>query len=143
MLTARQIDLVQQSFRLIEPLMDDAARLFYDRLFEIDPSLERLFPRSPRERTRLLAGTLTIVVNEIDRPAQFRGVIESLGSRYATLGVRDEHYQAVGEAFLWMLEAALKDAFTSEVRGAWVAAYSWLAFTVQRATARAPSVHES
>jgi hemoglobin-like flavoprotein len=29
----------------------------------------------------------------------------------------------------------LGDAFTSEVREAWAAAYSWLAFTMQRAAA--------
>ena len=42
----------------------------------------------------------------------------------------------VGEALLWTLEKGLKDAFTSEVRDAWVVAYSWLAFTMQRAAAR-------
>ena len=30
----------------------------------------------------------------------------------------------------------LKHAFTSEVRDAWVVAYGWLAFTMQRAAAR-------
>ena len=29
----------------------------------------------------------------------------------------------------------LKNAFTSEVRDAWIAAYGWLAFTMQRAAA--------
>ena len=58
-MTSRQIDLVQQSFRLIEPIIDDAAVVFYERLFEIDPSLQRLFPTSRRGQARLLAETLT------------------------------------------------------------------------------------
>lgn len=133
MLTARQMDLVQQSFRLIETIIDDAAGLFYDRLFEIDPSLQRMFHRSRRDQARLLAQTLTVVVKGIDRPRQLRGAVEALGRRHAGYGVRDEHYETVGKALLWTLEAGLKDAFTPEVRDAWVAAYSWLAYTMQRA----------
>jgi hemoglobin-like flavoprotein len=135
MMTSRQIDLVQQSFRLIEPIIDDAAVVFYERLFEIDPSLQRLFHKSPRGQARLLAETLAIVVDGIDHPAQLRGAAEALGPRCAGYGVRDENYEAVGQALLWTLENGLKDTFTSEVREAWVAAYSWLAFTVQRAAA--------
>ena len=54
---------------------------------------------------------------------------------------RFQHYAVVGEALLWTFEAVLKDKFTSEVRDAWVAAYSWLAFTMQHAAASAQSDH--
>jgi hemoglobin-like flavoprotein len=137
MLTSRQVEMVQQSFRLVEPILDDAAVLFYGRLFEIDPSLQQMFQRPRREQARLLAQTLKVVVNGIDRPAQLRGAVETLGRRHAGYGVRDEHYAVVGEALLWTLEAGLKDKFTSEVRDAWIAAYSWLAFIMQRAAASA------
>ena len=36
--------LVQRSFAIIAPIADDAAALFYQRLFELDPSLQRMFP---------------------------------------------------------------------------------------------------
>jgi hemoglobin-like flavoprotein len=52
------------------------------------------------------------------------------GRRHVGYGVRDGHYEAVGKALLWTFETTLKGAFTSEVREAWVAAYSWLAFTM-------------
>jgi hemoglobin-like flavoprotein len=135
MMTLRQIDLVQQSFRLIQPIIDDAAILFYERLFEIDPSLRPMFNRPRRGQARMLAQTLTVVVKGIDRPAQLRGAVEALGQRHAGYGVRDEHYETVGQALLWTLEMGLKNAFTSEVRDAWIAAYSWLAFTMQHAAA--------
>ena len=135
-MTLRQIELVQQSFRLIQPIIDDAAILFYDRLFEIDPSLQSMFRRSRREQARLLAQTLTVVVKGIDRPSQLRGAVEALGERHVGYGVRDEHYEAVGQALLWTLETGLKDAFTSEVRRAWMTAYGWLAYTMQRGAAR-------
>ena len=135
-MTLRQIELVQQSFRLIQPVIDDLAVLFYERLLEIDPSLRRMFHLPRREQARLLAQTLTLVVKQIDRPSQLRGAVEALGQRHAGYGVRDEHYAIAGEALLWTLEKGLKHAFTSEVRDAWVVAYGWLAFTMQRATAR-------
>jgi hemoglobin-like flavoprotein len=135
-MTLRQIELVQQSFRLIEPIIDDVAILFYERLFEIDPSLRRMFHLPRREQARLLAQTLSAVVKQIDRPSQLRGAVEALGQRHAGYGVRDEHYAIVGEALLWALEKGLNHAFTSEVRDAWVVAYGWLAFTMQRAAAR-------
>jgi hemoglobin-like flavoprotein len=135
MMTLRQIGLVQDSFRLIQPIIDDAAILFYERLFELDPALRQMFHRPRREQARLLAQTLTVVVKGIDRPARLRGAVEALGQRHAGYGVRDEHYETVAQALLWTLEMGLKDAFTPEVREAWVAAYGWLAFTMQRAAA--------
>ena len=41
MLTAAQKTLVQDTFAIITPIADDAAALFYQRLFKLDPSLER------------------------------------------------------------------------------------------------------
>ena len=41
MLTLAQKTLVQESFAIITPIADDAAALFYCRLFDLDPSLER------------------------------------------------------------------------------------------------------
>jgi hemoglobin-like flavoprotein len=135
MMTLRQIGLVQESFGLIQPIIDDAAILFYAKLFELDPSLQHMFHKPRREQARLLAQTLTVVVKGIDRPSQLRNAIEALGQRHAGYGVRDEHYGTVGQALLWTLEMGLKDAFTPEIREAWMTAYGWLAFTMQRAAA--------
>ena len=134
-MTSHQIALVQRTFQIVQPILEPAAMLFYDRLFELDPSLRRLF-RTPREEQALKLGqALTIVVKSIDRPDQIRGAVEALGHRHVAYGVRDEHYTTVGLALLWTLEQGLGDAFTPEVREAWSAAYGWLAFTMQRAAA--------
>jgi nitric oxide dioxygenase len=42
-LTGAEIGLVQDSFAMVEPIAGDAAAMFDDRLFEIDPDLRRLF----------------------------------------------------------------------------------------------------
>src|SRR5215813_9930587 len=47
-MTNQQIQLVQQSFELITPVLESATASFYDRLFQLDPSLRGMF-RSPQE----------------------------------------------------------------------------------------------
>jgi len=42
-MTPRQIELVQNSFNLVVPTLESAAMAFYDRLFQLDPSLRRMF----------------------------------------------------------------------------------------------------
>ena len=96
---------MQQSFRLIQPIIDDVAISFYKRLFEIDPSLRRMFHLSRREQARLLAQTLSVVVKQIDRPSQLRGAVEALGQRHAS--VTDDETSTMrsrARRLLWTLE---------------------------------------
>ena len=137
-MTFQQIDLVQRSFQMVQPILGPAAMMFYDRLFELDPSLRRMFRTPGEEQARKLGQALTIVVTSIDRPDQILGAVEALGRRHGGYGVRDEHYTTVGLALLWTLEQGLGDAFTPAVRDAWSAAYGWLAVTMQRAAAASP-----
>jgi hypothetical protein len=44
--------LVQTTFATLVPIADQAAALFYGRLFEIDPSLRRLFKGDLGEQER-------------------------------------------------------------------------------------------
>ena len=46
MVTVAQKTLVQDSFKTVAPIADDAAILFYRSLFELDPSLRRDVPRA-------------------------------------------------------------------------------------------------
>ena len=134
-MTATHVALVQASFEQVRPILEPAAVMFYDRLFELDPSLRSLFRSSREAQAQKLAQALTVVVKGLEHPAQLRGAIEALGRRHAGYGVRDEHYTTVGAALLWTLEQGLGAAFTPEVRAAWVDAYGWLAFVMREAAA--------
>lgn len=134
-MTGDQIALVRSSFQAVQPILEAAAMMFYDRLFDLDPSLRALFRGSREDQARKLAQALTVVVTSIDRPEQIRGAVEALGRRHTGYGVRDEHYETVGKALLWTLEQGLGEAFSPDVRKAWAAAYGWIAFTMQRAAA--------
>jgi hemoglobin-like flavoprotein len=133
MLTLAQKTLVQDSFATIAPIADDAAALFYRRLFEIDPSLERMFPGNMAEQRRKLMQMLTAAVKGLDHLEKLVPVVQDLGRRHAGYGVADGHYETVAAALLWTLEMGLGRAFTDDVRNAWIAVYELLATTMKDA----------
>jgi len=133
MLTLAQKTLVQDSFATIAPIADDAAVLFYQRLFELDPSLESMFRGNMAEQRKKLMQMLTAAVKGLDRLEQLVPVVENLGRRHAGYGVSDAHYDTVGSALLWTLEMGLGRAFTAEVKDAWATVYGLLATTMKEA----------
>ena len=43
-MTPEQVNLVQQSFAKVAPISEQAAELFYGRLFEVAPAVKAMFP---------------------------------------------------------------------------------------------------
>ena len=130
-----QIQTLQGSFSLIEPIADTAASLFYSRLFELDPSLRRLFTSDLKEQGKKLMSSIKLVVTGLENPEKIMPAVRSLGKRHAGYGVQPEHYATVGEALLWTLETGLGEAYTPEVEAAWVNAYGFLSALMQNAAA--------
>ena len=127
-MTPTEIGLIRTSWAAVEPIADTAAGLFYRRLFELDPAIERLFRRTDMAGQRkILMQTLTVVVKRLDKLDQIVPAVQALGRRHAGYGVREAHYATVGEALVWTLEQGLGEGFTPDVRAAWTAAYTTLA----------------
>ena len=137
MLTLTQKTLVQETFAMIAPIADDAAALFYRRLFEIDPSLRQMFRGDMAEQRKKLMQMLTAAVKGLDRLDQLVPVVQTLGRRHATYGVNDAHYDTVATALLWTLQKGLGPLFTPEAREAWVTVYGVLATTMKEAAREA------
>jgi hemoglobin-like flavoprotein len=133
MITADQITLVQTSFAQVTRISDQAADMFYNRLFEIDPSLRGLFRSDIKEQGRKLMQMLAVAVNGLDHLDSIIPAVQDLGRRHIVYGVKAADYQTVGAALLWTLEQGLGDAFTPEVEAAWAAAYTLLADTASKA----------
>ena len=137
MVTAAQKTLVQNTFESIAPIADDAAALFYRRLFELDPSLRGMFRGDMAEQRRKLMNMIGAAVRGLDRLEQLVPVVQDLGRKHVRYGVEDRHYDTVGEALLWTLEKGLGSAFTPEVKEAWATVYGLLASTMQNAAREA------
>ena len=129
------VALVQQTWEMVLPIADGAAKVFYDCLFELDPSLHRMFAHTDMaEQRKKLMQMITVAVRSLDRLSEVIPAIEAMGRRHAGYGVTDAHYATVGAALLWTLEIGLGDAFTPAARAAWSETYSTLAGVMQRAT---------
>jgi hemoglobin-like flavoprotein len=133
-----QIALVQQSFAKVAPISDQAAALFYDRLFEVAPQLRSLFPGDMAEQRKKLMATLAVVVNGLDRLDTVLPAASALAKRHVKYGVAPDHYAIVGNALLWTLERGLGAHWTNELAAAWSEAYGTLAgFMIAEAYGRA------
>jgi hemoglobin-like flavoprotein len=132
-LTPRQIELVQGTWRQVQPVADEAAALFYTRLFDLDPSLKPLFRGDMKEQGRKLTAMIGFAVNGLSRLDSLQPGLQALGQRHAAYGVRDEHYETVAAALLWTLEKGLGPAFNKEAKAAWVAAYTALSSVMKDA----------
>lgn len=134
-MNAQQKYLVQSSFEMVVPIAETAAALFYGRLFELDPSLRPMFTGDMKEQGKKLMNMLTLAVRGLDKLDQLVPAIQALGRRHTGYGVKPKHYNTVGAALLWTLEQGLGEAFTPEVKEAWVAVYTLMASTMQEAAA--------
>jgi hemoglobin-like flavoprotein len=125
-MTPSQVKLVQDSFAKVAPIADQAAEIFYDRLFEVAPAVRSLFHGDMAEQRRRLVATLAVVVNGLGDLPSVLPAASALAKRHVGYGVRPEHYAVVGEALLWTLARGLGEQWTPEVAAAWTAAYGTL-----------------
>jgi hemoglobin-like flavoprotein len=136
-MTPDQKNLVQESFKNVAPIADTAAKLFYQKLFELDPELESLFEGDMEEQGKKLMKMIATAVNGLDHLEEIVPAVQALGERHAGYGVADKDYDTVGEALIWTLQQGLGDMFTPDVQEAWVAVYTLLADTMKAAAAKA------
>lgn len=139
MLNDAEKKLIQNSWRLVVPIKDTAADLFYRRLFELKPAYQQLFKGDMAAQKRKLIAMLGFIVKSLDWPdAAWRDsvaeeddlflVVLALGRRHAELySVPDAAYATVGDALLWTLDYGLGKEFTPAARAAWTKVYSLVA----------------
>ena len=127
-MTPDQITLVQETWKMAAPNAEAVAQLFYQRLFTLDPAIERLFAGSNMAAQRgKLVQALCLAVEGLDDLDSLVPVIEDLGRRHIGYGVKASHYDTVGAALLWTLERGLGQAWTAETKAAWTGVYALLA----------------
>lgn len=136
-MTPKQIELVKSSWAKVAPITEQAAELFYGKLFELNPEVKNLFKSDMKEQGRKLMAMLNTAVNSLDKVEIIVPVLQDMGRRHVAYGVKDRDYDTVGEALLWTLEQGLGEAFTDEVKGAWVDTYTLVATTMKTAAAQA------
>src|SRR5580698_10040666 len=114
-MTPEQIKAIQESFAKVVPISEQAAALFYGRLFEIEPSVKPLFRGDMKEQGRKLMATLAVVVNSLHNLEGILPAASALAKRHVAYGVKPNHYAPVGAALLWTLEQGLGVQWTPDL----------------------------
>jgi hemoglobin-like flavoprotein len=134
---------VRDTWRLVVPIADTAADLFYQRLFELKPEYRGLFSKDMRDQKRKLVAMLSFIVKSLDfaddawresvpEEDDLFLVVLALGRRHTDLyKVPDEAYAAVLEAILWTLDYGLGKAFTDRARTTWTLVFTLIATTMK------------
>jgi hemoglobin-like flavoprotein len=130
MLTQLEIDTVQSDWRNVLPIAATAATLFYDRLFELDPSLRALFTSDLDGQKKKLLQTLGVAVTGLTDLPALVPIARALGKRHVGYGVKPEHYGTVGTALLWTLRKGLGGGFDAAHEAAWTKVYEILSKTM-------------
>ena len=134
---------IRDSWRLVVPIAETAADLFYKKLFDLRPDYRRLFPDDMTSQKRKLLSMLAFVVKSLDWPeSAWREtvaeeddlclVVLALGRRHSELyKVPDASYDVVGQALLFTLDYGLGKKFDAPTRAAWTHVYQLLALTMK------------
>ena len=125
-MNSTQVKLVQESFSKVVPISETAAVIFYDRLFEVAPSVKAMFPDDMSGQRKKLMMMLAAVVKGLGNLESILPAASALAKRHVGYGAKPEHYPVVGGALLWTLEKGLGEAWTSDVAEAWTTAYGTL-----------------
>jgi len=131
--TAIEKQLIQASFAKVAPISDQAADIFYNKLFEYDPSLRRLFKADLSDQGRKLMATLGVAVKGLDDLDSLVPVLQDLAIRHVKYGVTVDDYTPVGNALIYTLKTGLGDEFDERTKNAWVKIYRVIATVMRQA----------
>ena len=120
-MTPDQVKAIQESFVKVAPIAEQAAALFYGRLFETARAVKPLFRGDMAEQRRKLTATLAVVVNGLGNIEAILPAASALAKCHVAC-VKAADYAPIGEALLWTLERGLDAQWTPELAAAWGAA---------------------
>lgn len=135
-MNVEQIKLVQSTWETVEGIAPQAAALFYQNLFEMDPSLQPLFKGNMEEQGMKLMNMIGLAVKHLNDLETLTPVLQNLSRRHVGYGVKNAHYATVGSALLTTLGQGLGAAFTPSVKDAWSQAYGWMSEVMIKAAGK-------
>ena len=130
MLTPPQIELIKATAPVVKEHGNTVTSVFYKDLLQQKPELNEVFNQGNQFRghqARALAGAVSSYALNIDNLGVLSPAIERITQKHASLFIKPDQYQVVGEYLLKAFATVLGKAFTPEIHAAWAAAYNQLA----------------
>lgn len=131
-LNSFQVALVEASFRKINRHADEAAALFFTRLFEFDPALRRAATGDRLQQQRFFVKLLGTIVHRLECFDLVRDHVREIACAHPHLSLREEHHHSIGAALFWMLQEVLGPEFTPETYAAWMAIFRALSIEAKQ-----------
>jgi len=116
-LVKRRKELIKQTWALVEREVGvESTTVFYKRLWALHPEVRPVFRNTDiGVQSRKLYEMLRVAVRYIDQIDEMLPTLRGMGVRHArAYGVKREHYSAVTEVFVDVLNELLEDALLKE-----------------------------
>ena len=125
------VDLLEETFAALAPQGEALVARFYEELFARHPGVKPMFANtSVAEQEKKLLGALVLVINSLRKPKALVTALTSLGEKHHAYGAKPEHYTAVAQVLLDVMEEFAGDLWTEEVEEAWTEALNTVASTM-------------
>ena len=98
--------------------------LFYERLFDVNPSARPLFKNSIEVQGRVLIAIISTTLSQLKDPLGFNATLVSLAHVHVLRGVKSTQFGLMGDILFWTLSTTLGALYTDEVKYAWIRIYS-------------------
>lgn len=129
-LTPQQATVIKSTVPVLADHGDAITTRFYANMLRAHPDLNKVFNTSNQlngHQPRALAGALYAYAANIDDLGVLGPAVELICHKHASLYIRPEQYDIVGEYLLMAMQEVLGAALTPEILEAWTAAYWQLA----------------
>lgn len=124
-----QVEMIQSSWKqVLSYSKANPIEVFYTKLFEVGgEEIKGLFKSSDMKvQGKRLLDMLTMAVYMVGDLGNLKPKLEDLGKRHVKYGVKKEHYQFVGAALLYVLELALEEKWTKEMKDNWLIVWNFV-----------------
>lgn len=125
-MTPQQKQIVKDTWSAVIPIQEQAAAMFYERLFSEHPEVKPLFKGDMQEQGEKLMNMLDQAVNSLDDIESVTKPLKEAGAAHKEYGVQEADYGKVGACLLWTLEQGLGEAYNPSVEDAWSTTYDTL-----------------
>ncbi|KAH9864208.1 hypothetical protein J1614_010142 [Plenodomus biglobosus] len=129
-LTPDQVAIIKATVPVLAEHGNTITTKFYANMLTAHPELKNVFNNTHQatgHQPAALAGALYAYASNIDNLGALSPAVELICHKHASLFVRPEQYEIVGEYLIKTMKAVLGDAATPEILNAWGAAYWQLA----------------
>lgn len=122
-ISTQQIQLIQTSFSLIQNQSEQFSDLFYQTLFDLNPSVKAIFPADMDAQKRKLSSMINLLVNSCEVYERLTPAFKQLGESHKHLNLTEQDFEIVKQALLVTLEQLCGSSWNLETKQAWAEFY--------------------